>query len=241
MRELRVPGFTLLELLAALAVLAVLASLSFRGLSSVLDGEAHVREEARRWSEVGLLFGQLREDISSAMEAPGLALGSSAEAQLVLTRFADEPVAPPRRVGYRLREGRVEYLLWAPGRDAGAPPAAAYPVLANVAEKRAEALATEAERAGFCVRGDDPLTRVVACSGAPACSSAHGDTRTLARELAVLAAPQAVGRTGLHPRLPGAVGPTQARIRRAGLCSGSLRRTRGQSARQVRGAGAQAA
>jgi len=31
-------GFTLLELLAALAVLAVLASLSFRGLSSVLDG-----------------------------------------------------------------------------------------------------------------------------------------------------------------------------------------------------------
>jgi len=41
-------GFTLLELLAALAVLAVLASLSFRGLSSVLDGEAHVREQARR-------------------------------------------------------------------------------------------------------------------------------------------------------------------------------------------------
>ena len=104
-------GFTLLELLAALAVLAVLASLSFRGLSSVLDGEAHVREQARRWSEVGILLGQLREDISSAVESRGFALGASTEADLVLTRFADQAGAPPRRVGYRLREGTVEYLL----------------------------------------------------------------------------------------------------------------------------------
>lgn len=132
-------GFTLLELLAALAVLAVLASLSFRGLSSVLDGEAHVREEARRWSEVGLLLGQLREDISSAVEGRGLALGASTDADLVLTHFADTPAAPPRRVGYRLREGRVEYLLWSQGLDAG-PPAAAYSVLANVAQMRLSAL-----------------------------------------------------------------------------------------------------
>ena len=87
-------GFTLLELLAALAVLAVLASLSFRGLSSVLGTEAHVREEARRWNEVDLLLGQLREDLSSAMENPGLALGASPEAQLVLTRFAEQSPAP---------------------------------------------------------------------------------------------------------------------------------------------------
>jgi general secretion pathway protein J len=132
-------GFTLLELLAALAVLAVLASLSFRGLSSVLDGEAHVREQAKRWSDVGLLLGQLREDISSAMEGRGFTLGPSADADLVITRFADQPGAPPRRVGYRLREGRVEYLLWAQGMDAG-PPAAAYAVLANVADMKLAAL-----------------------------------------------------------------------------------------------------
>jgi len=132
-------GFTLLELLAALAVLAVLASLSFRGLSSVLDSEAHVREQAKRWSEVGLLLGQLREDTSSAMEGRGFTLGPSADADLVITRFADQPGAPPRRVGYRLREGRVEYLLWAQGMDAG-PPAAAYAVLGNVADMRLAAL-----------------------------------------------------------------------------------------------------
>jgi type II secretion system protein J len=135
----RKSGFTLLELLAALAVLAVLASLSFRGLSSVLDGEAHVREQARRWSEVGILLGQFREDISSAMEGRGFALGASSDADLVLTRFADQAGAPPRRIGYRLREGTVQYLLWSQGLDSG-PPAAAYAVLANVADLRLSAL-----------------------------------------------------------------------------------------------------
>lgn len=132
-------GFTLLELLAALAVLAVLASLSFRGLSSVLDAEARVREEARRWSEVGLLLGQLREDITSVVESRGLDVGVSQEAQLTLTRFAEQPPAPPRRVGYRLREGTVEYLVWSQAQPAG-PPAVAYPVLGNVADMRLRAM-----------------------------------------------------------------------------------------------------
>ena len=153
-------GFTLLELLAALAVLAVLASLSFRGLSSVLDGEAHVREQAQRWSEVGLLLGQLREDISSAMENRGFALGPSTDADLVLTRFADQPGAPPRRVGYRLREGRVEYLLWPQGIDAG-PPAAAYAVLGNVADMRLSALREDGTWMPVWPLGQ-PLPRAVA-------------------------------------------------------------------------------
>jgi general secretion pathway protein J len=153
-------GFTLLELLAALAVLAVLASLSFRGLSSVLDGEAHVREQARRWSEVGILLGQLREDISSAVESRGFALGPSTDADLVLTRFADQAGAPPRRVGYRLREGTVQYLLWPQGLDAG-PPAAAYTVLANVADLRLTALREDGTWVPVWPSGQ-PLPRAVA-------------------------------------------------------------------------------
>jgi len=153
-------GFTLLELLAALAVLAVLASLSFRGLSSVLDGEAHVREQARRWSEVGILLGQFREDISSAVESRGFALGASTDADLVLTRFADQAGAPPRRVGYRLREGTVQYLLWPQGLDAG-PPAAAYAVLANVADLRLTALREDGTWVPVWPAGQ-PLPRAVA-------------------------------------------------------------------------------
>jgi len=130
----RAPGFTLIELLAALAVLAVLATLSWRGLSSVLDAEAHVREEARRWNEVGLLLAQLREDVLST-----IAVGGVGEGQLVLERFGDVPGTPPRRVGYRLRDGAVEYLLWPSDRtaDAQAPGQA---VLGGVAELRFTAL-----------------------------------------------------------------------------------------------------
>jgi general secretion pathway protein J len=152
-------GFTLLELLVALAVLAVLASLSFRGLSSVLDAEAQVRAEARRWNEVDLLFGQLREDISSAMENRGLALGAP-EAQLVLTRFAEQSPAPPRRVGYRLREGTVEYLLWPQARGPLGNPAAVHPVLANVAEMRLSALRDDGTWSPVWPAG--PLPRAIA-------------------------------------------------------------------------------
>ena len=124
----RAPGFTLIELLAALAVLAVLAALSFRGLSSVLEAEAHVREETRRWNEVGMLLAQLREDVSST-----IAVGGLGEGYLVLERFGEVPGMPPRRVGYRLREGAVEYLLWSPVLSAHA-------VLGGVAELRFTAL-----------------------------------------------------------------------------------------------------
>src|SRR5918999_5462778 len=127
------PGFTLIELLAALAVLAVLAALSFRALSSVLEGEAHVREEARRWNELALLLAQLREDVASATGGHGFTLGSSGEAQLVLERFGEGPGEPPRRVGYRLRDGLVEYLLWPAVPASGAQTPSAHAVLGGVA------------------------------------------------------------------------------------------------------------
>ena len=116
------------------------AALSFRSLSSVLDSEAHVRAEARRWSEVGLLLAQMTEDVSSVSDVGSFALGASAQADLVLTRFGDAPGAPPRRVGYRLRQGRVEYLLWSRAQDAASPPAAVYPVLERVAAMQLSAL-----------------------------------------------------------------------------------------------------
>lgn len=156
----RVPGFTLIELLAALAVLAVLSSLCFRGLASVLDTEAHVRDEMRRWNEVALLLAQLREDISSAADARGLALGAT-DAGLALTRFAELPGAPPRRVGYRLREGTVQYLVWStPG--AAAPEGAAYPVLEGVVDLRFTALREDGSWTPAWPAGAPALPRAVA-------------------------------------------------------------------------------
>jgi precorrin-3B synthase len=47
------------------------------------------------------------------------------------------------------------------------------------------------EQEGLVTRVDDPLLRVVACTGAPACPEAHAETRKLAASLAPRLAPGA--------------------------------------------------
>lgn len=158
---MRQRGFTLIELLAAMAVLAVLGALGFRGLNSILDAQAQLQAESRRWNDVSMLFSQISEDMALAVERtsrngadrarPALLLrGAAAEgtnpddAQLAVTRLGAGEGAiaqsAPRRVGYRLREGTLEYLVWpAPDSAPGAAPAV-YPVLENVAELKLQAL-----------------------------------------------------------------------------------------------------
>jgi len=158
---MRSRGFTLLELLAAIAVLAVLSALSFRGLSSVLDTEARLQGESRLWDDVSLCFAQLDEDLTMAVdrpvrgsddvESPALLLagpegGSAAVegAQLVLTRLGigegGTAQRVPRRVGYRLREGKLEYLVWpSPDVAPGARPAV-YVLLEHIGNVRWQAL-----------------------------------------------------------------------------------------------------
>lgn len=150
-------GFTLVELLVAMAVLASLASVSFRGLSSILEAEAHVQSETRRWNDVAVVIAQLGRDLSLAVPRPvrgnaGQVLaamiitGPSDEirSQIVVTRLGDGDSASSqsglRRIGYRLRAGILEYLVW-PATDT-APEAvpSVNPVLENVADLQLRAL-----------------------------------------------------------------------------------------------------
>jgi len=63
-------------------------------------------------------------------------------------------------------------------------------VVPGVDPEARAAVLDAARSAGLSTDPDDPLLRVVACPGAPACRSAEGDTRALARALApLLAAP----------------------------------------------------
>lgn len=55
----------------------------------------------------------------------------------------------------------------------------------------AEAMTEMPHHAGLVTDARDPILRVVACSGAPACQSAHADTRSLAARLAPQLAPGA--------------------------------------------------
>ena len=71
-------------------------------------------------------------------------------------------------------------------------------LLRGVDAANRDALGEELARVGLIVHPEDPLTRAVACAGAPACASAHGETRKLARELSQLAAPRLARGATLH-------------------------------------------
>lgn len=150
-------GFTLVELLVAIAALAVLASVSFRGLSSILEAEAHVQSETRRWNNVAVAIAHMSRDLSQAVprtvrDSAGsvhasIVVGSSldgSQGQLQITRLGDGDNASSqgdlRRIEYRLRAGTLEYLVW-PATDLapGAAPSVS-PVLENVAGLELRAL-----------------------------------------------------------------------------------------------------
>jgi general secretion pathway protein J len=122
-------GFTLIELLVAMAVLAVLASISFRGLNSILDADAHVQSETRRWNDAAVVIANMGRDISFAVARtvrdsaggmrPGLAIDVGQDenhGQLLITRLGDGDAASAqsdlRMVGYRLRDKTLDYVIW---------------------------------------------------------------------------------------------------------------------------------
>lgn len=153
-------GFTLVELLVAMAVLAVLAAVSFRGLNSILEAEARVQSETRRWNEIAIVVAQMGRDLSLAIARPvrddagraraALIMGNlqnETQGQLMITRLGDADDASSlgdlRRVGYRARAGILEYMVW-PAADAapGTTPSV-NPVLENVTDLQLRALSTD--------------------------------------------------------------------------------------------------
>lgn len=155
-------GFTLVELLVALVIFAIMAVMSYRALNTVFETREHLDAESARIRDVSLLFARLDDDFATlldrrprtadnllddALRLTALAPGAS-DATLAFTRagFAGSAgaAATPQRVGYRLKDGVLELLLW-PALDA-APRSApeAYPALTGVKDARFRAL----DRAG---------------------------------------------------------------------------------------------
>jgi general secretion pathway protein J len=124
-------GFTLIELLVALFVFALLAVTAYRGLNAVTQTRAHIDQATRKWQALERFFARLDGEIAqvldrrirtaSGAEAPAWAgtpsaAGSLEDAQLVFTRNggfdADGMPLPPQRIGYRLRQDKLELLRW---------------------------------------------------------------------------------------------------------------------------------
>lgn len=124
-------GFTLIELLVALFVFALMAVTAYRGLNAVTQTRSHIDQETRNWQSLDRFFARLDGETAQVLqrpvrtangaEAPAWAgtpatTGSMEDVQLAFTRSggfdADGVPLPPQRIGYRLRQNRLELLRW---------------------------------------------------------------------------------------------------------------------------------
>jgi general secretion pathway protein J len=131
MSNTRHAGFTLIELLVALFVFAILAVTAYRGLNAVTQTRAHLDLETRKWQALERFFARLDGETAQVLPRPVRTVngaeapawigtssntGSLEDAQLAFTRHggfdASGTPLPPQRIGYRLRQGKLELLRW---------------------------------------------------------------------------------------------------------------------------------
>lgn len=127
----RESGLTLIELVVAVALLALISSMAYRGLDSISRSSARSLAESERWQQISMFFERFASDVAQPAhrsvraeadnapplpewwgrppeEADGIDPGA---AQLEFTRKSPQG-RDEIRLAYRLREGKVELLLW---------------------------------------------------------------------------------------------------------------------------------
>ncbi|KAF0814299.1 Type II secretion system protein J [Andreprevotia sp. IGB-42] len=124
MRRAEQRGFTLLEVLVALIVFAILTLVAYQGLSRIADTKLRLDEEARQWRELSLVLDRFEEDVSQVANRPwrdtggtlqppvrgGAEMANAGQPGLALIRSARD--RDPFHVAYRLKDGKLEMLLW---------------------------------------------------------------------------------------------------------------------------------
>ena len=124
-------GFTLIELLVALFIFALLSVTAYRGLNAITQTRAHIDHETRKWQVLDRFFARLDGETAQVLQRPvRTANGTEApawvgtptaaenleEVQLAFTRNggfdADGLPQTPQRIGYRLRQNKLELLRW---------------------------------------------------------------------------------------------------------------------------------
>jgi general secretion pathway protein J len=115
----------------------------------MLESREALQRESRKWRDVALCVGRIERDLSAVLKRDSIGasgtklmpvssvIESSASPEgLALTRsgspLQENALAAPQRVGYRLRDGKVERLTWAGVDAAPRDEAAPVAVLRNV-------------------------------------------------------------------------------------------------------------
>ena len=155
-------AFTLIELLVAMTIFAVLAVISYRTLDSLFKTREHLSMQSSRLRDVALLFARLENDFAAVIErrvrntdgqlddALRLSplLPAANDASLVFTRAgfggALGATSGPQRIGYRLKDGTLELVMWPQLDMAPRILPEAYPALSDVRDAKWRAM----DRAG---------------------------------------------------------------------------------------------
>lgn len=124
-------GFTLIEVLVAIAIFGIMASVAYRALTSVLESRERLDGEHRKWRALSIAFSRIEQDLGAIRARPARDTGgvmqpplvgvqvlrNANEGQIMFSRagYTDEKGVPgaPTRVGYRARDGMLEYMTWA--------------------------------------------------------------------------------------------------------------------------------
>ena len=171
-----VRGFTLVEALVAIAILGLVAMLAWRATAAMTDSEARLASESARWRDLDAIVARLEADLHAALPRRArsgnvteaafslMPQDAAGDALLIFSRAGPEAVdeagSGGQRVGYRLRDGRIEALFWpAIDNPAGTVPAA-YALTGGIRRFQMEALgAGDAWSDRWPVSGDADLPR----------------------------------------------------------------------------------
>ncbi|OGA44493.1 MAG: type II secretion system protein GspJ [Betaproteobacteria bacterium RIFCSPLOWO2_12_FULL_63_13] len=139
-------GLTLVELIVAVALLALLSVMAYRGLDSMMRSNDRTLAEVERWRATTFLLERFAADVSQparrqirgaagellpAWWGQALAEPAGTESQLEFSRKSP-PGQDESRLGYRLRGGNVELLVWRVLDRAPGSKAEVYKLLTNV-------------------------------------------------------------------------------------------------------------
>jgi general secretion pathway protein J len=169
-------GLTLIELIVAVALLALLTVMAYRGLDSMTRANDRTLAESERWRATTLLLERFAADVSQPARRPvragagaplpawwgrAIAEPDGADAQLEFSRKSatgrDES-----RLGYRLRGGNVELLVWRVLDRAPASSAEVYPLLEHVSALQFRHLDAQGNwQEQWPVNETEPLPRAV--------------------------------------------------------------------------------
>jgi general secretion pathway protein J len=125
--RLRTRGFTLIEVLVALAIFAVMSAAAYRALDVLVTGRSQVEASTAQVQAVAQTIARIERDAQALLPRSRISESGIREPALHAPQFSSviawtragfageadgSSAQAPQRVGYRLKGGTLEYLLW---------------------------------------------------------------------------------------------------------------------------------